>query len=383
MSQIKVRDEFGEPVILVNIRISELGKSSDEAFFDVFTDFAGNTGWPIPYFPNRTFSLHINYNNILDDFISLTQDSTPTNADGDIEITLHRSAGAGMERVHIEGYYAKTASGKDFFYAGETGFLDLYRVLRGENITSLLERSSELGSIGRRNFLMTYNTGNTGGIGPQEPDMYGNGFFDALERMLEEYQKYRLYLYASVFPDNKLFPNWRDQTSKQVNHWNRLGDIAKRYSNFFALELTNEIDAKDYNEVDRNAFNKIDGVICCSGSMGSTGGNPMSSPQWDICDFHQPRQYPNSVVDSCVANHPSRLQQGKALLLGEPVGFGDKALNNNREDNPRIAKEIAGTAIGTACGIIFHSQHGGFSQPYDSIENACAETWFNTLRGVI
>ncbi len=279
-----------------------------------------------------------------------------------------------LVRASISGYYSNV------FLKGESGFLDLCRLLHGESIRPLLQQSLRMGSNGRRNFLMTFNTAQAAGLPPFNPDDFPN-YYDMFEEMLKLYAEYGQYLYGSVFPDNGLFSSWAGNTQKQIDHWNRLGTIAQRYNNVWGLELTNEINAKLYNKVDQSKFSPIPGVICCSGSWTDDLGNPLDYPiQFDIVDFHQRRNYPKSVVDACVANYPWR-EKGKATLLGESLGFGSKATNPNREDDPRIAKEIAGSGRGTSCGMIYHSTHGAFSQLYDDTERVCGEAWFKELEG--
>jgi len=64
VSQIQVRDDQGAGIPRINIRIAEGTKSSEEAIFDVFTDDAGNTGWPIPFWPVQDYTLWINTHNV-------------------------------------------------------------------------------------------------------------------------------------------------------------------------------------------------------------------------------------------------------------------------------------------------------------------------------
>lgn len=68
MSQIQVRDEQGAAIARCNIRISHDQQSSDDAIFDVFTDLAGNTGWPIPFWPVKDYTLWVNDRNVLPEF---------------------------------------------------------------------------------------------------------------------------------------------------------------------------------------------------------------------------------------------------------------------------------------------------------------------------
>lgn len=69
MPQIQLRDPYGNPIPLMNIRISEGVKSSDEAIYDVFTDYAGNTGWTIPFWPQQRYALHVNFSNVNPRFV--------------------------------------------------------------------------------------------------------------------------------------------------------------------------------------------------------------------------------------------------------------------------------------------------------------------------
>jgi hypothetical protein len=276
-------------------------------------------------------------------------------------------------RASINGYYSNV------FLKGESAFLDLARLCHGEDIRPLLKQSVEFGSNGRRNFMMSFNTAKAGGLPPFNPLDFDN-YYDKFEELLKLYQDYGQYFYGSVFPDNGLFPDWKN-VQTQIDHWNRIGTIAQRYNAVWGLELTNEINAKDFNWVDITRFSRIPGVICCSGSI-TDYGIPADLPnQWDVIDFHQVRNYTKSVTDACLANFPPREFHGKATMLGESVGFGSKALNPNREDNPRIAKELAGTGRGTSCGMIYHSTHGAFSQLYDDTEIACGKAWFKELQG--
>lgn len=287
-----------------------------------------------------------------------------------------KPSGTPLERVYGASQYYFNK-----FIKGESGFLDYELFLQGrlDQLHSVLRQSLKLGSNCRRNFLMTMNTAVAGGLPPFNPDDYGDDFFNKLPSFLDIYQEYGIYMYGSVFPDNGLLPGWTD-LGKQQRHWNRLGEVAKSHNGVFALELTNEIDAHGFNWVDNTKFSPIGGVLCCSGSMGDTGGSPMPDPQWDFCDHHTNRnRYPNRVVDECKANHPSRLK-GKRMVSGEPIGIGNPAENPNRTDNVQEAKERA-CGRTTCAGMFVHSTHGGLSQLYDDFERPCVEAWFRELQG--
>jgi hypothetical protein len=65
----------------MNIRISEETRSSEEAIFDVFTDYAGNTGWPIPFWPRRRYALHVNFANVNPRFVPQSYYLLPEDVD--------------------------------------------------------------------------------------------------------------------------------------------------------------------------------------------------------------------------------------------------------------------------------------------------------------
>lgn len=62
--QIQVRDSNNNPISGINYRISLGDDSSDDAIYDNYTDLAGNSGWPIPYWPNVKFTLYFNFTNV-------------------------------------------------------------------------------------------------------------------------------------------------------------------------------------------------------------------------------------------------------------------------------------------------------------------------------
>jgi hypothetical protein len=377
MSQIQIRDRNNRALPLINIRLSLGQDGPEDSIFDYETDNAGNKGWPVPFWPTRDYTLHINKRNIDIRYQSL-EVYVPTPSSGnydDVQIILNRTS---LEKLQINSKRLYTVSGRSTFIKGETGFLDYFRFLRGEDIRPLLEQSESLGSNCRRNFLMTMNTGVAAGIGPCNPEDFGNAFYDKFSEFMSLYNEYGLYGYFSIFPDNGLFPAWAGNTSKQITHWNKLGDIAKNIDNVFAFELTNEPNAHTFNQVNRSAFSKINNLLCCSMSYGTEyGGNRYPPPYWDFGDLHPPRGYPHSVKDCNQSDNPN-YSAGEATLVGEPLGFGSIP---NRESDPNIAREIAGSAIGTSIGIIYHSQHGGFSQLYDFVEHNCALAWFDILNG--
>jgi hypothetical protein len=123
-------------------------------------------------------------------------------------------------------------------------------------------------------------------------------------------------------------------------------------------------------------YPKPGGMASCAGSYGDIGG-PMPPPYWDFLDYHTPRYYPAGIKDCCLADHPNFLRDRAAILLGEPDRFG-----SNGNPNAEQARQSAGTSIGTALGIVFHSRNGVRGEVFDSETRGCAEAFFGPLHGV-
>lgn len=377
MPQIKLYDKKGKPLPFINIRLAINGQSEEDAYDERFIDFAGNTAWPNPLPSPSGYDLYVNYRNVNEKYVNKLVHVS--NLNDDVIINLD---GSPLEKLVIKDKRLYTKSDASYFIKGESAFLDYYRFLRGENIRPLLEQSETLGGNCRRNFMMTFNTAKAAGLPPFNPEDFGDDFYNKFPDFMTLYAEYEQYGYFSIFPDNGLFPSWKDKTGKQLVHWNKLGAIAAKIDNVFGFELTNEFQAKSDNNVDRNAFSKITNLLCCSGSYGeSPEGNRYPEPYFDFGDYHSPRHYPNSVKDCNAANNPNRLA-GEATLVGEPLGFGDRSLDSRREDDPNIAREMAGSGIGTLIGIFYHCTHGGFSQLYDNVELNCGDAWFEMLEMV-
>jgi hypothetical protein len=147
MAQINVRDEHGAPIPRINIRIAEDRKPSDEAIYDVFTDLAGNAGWPIPFWPRAAFTLHVNTENVNEQYrdaeIALSGDEDNVAIvleakGGVVPVPVEPDTGLFLpERGHlrIDGATFRTESGELWQWRGYSWFLGFLRYCRGEDVT--------------------------------------------------------------------------------------------------------------------------------------------------------------------------------------------------------------------------------------------------------
>lgn len=374
MAQIQVRDEHGNGIPRINIRISEGQKPSDEAIFDVFTDLAGNTGWPIPFWPNGTYTLWVNYANVLPEFGNT---NVTISHQDNVELVLPSIPGI-LSRVIVSGHDFINASGR-WFMKGCTDFLLYKKYLDGEDIRPLLKERADLGVNCVRVIGMVSS------FSHWYPQEYGDRYYDELPAFFRLLESYGLYCYFTVFADTQVvMPDINDQ----LRHFDRVVAKMRECENTIG-ELVNEPYAHDNATDNPHLFNAPYGVAFSGGSYNDQLGNQLRPvPKWEsFHDFHTPRDghKPGGFkycADQVMAAHPEYKYRGKAVLSGEPQKFadpGDPTKGGSTLSDPTQARMMAGSARGTACGIVFHTPAGVFSRPFNGVERACAEAWFAEL----
>jgi len=360
MAQIQVRDTHGTPIRRVNIRISEGTKPSDQALFDVFTDDAGNTGWPIPFFPTQAYALHVNFANVNPAYVPQSYYLTAADVN-DVQIQLSRQP---LSRLRVEGKYFVGASGR-VFLDGVTDFLLYKRYLDGEDIDAIL----------RERTLYRFNAvriiGMVNSFSHWYPQEYGQRYYDALPAFYQKLADYGLYGYFTVFADTEIvMPKQADQ----VAHFGKVVAQLGQCPNSLG-ELVNEPYAHENATANPHAFPRPQGVAFSSGSYNDVlGAKVTPPPHWDFHDFHVPRKDVKRVADQCMSTNPNYLA-GMAVLSGEPDKFGGPNAMNPKVylTNPDEARQMRDTARGTACGYIYHTSAGVWSLPWNDVEHRCAD----------
>lgn len=366
MSQIQVRDAGGAPLTGINIRLSLGDLPSDAAYDDRFTDDAGNTAWPNPLPSPNGYTLYVNDRNVDPQYGTVVQHA-PT-LETDIPIVVPR---APLPRLRVSGQRFVTETGY-VFLKGVTAFPLYQFFLDGKDIRPFLAQCQALGANLIRVFgMFHYINVNEFGKPAFKPQDYGDRFYDGTPAFCQLAAEYGLYVYWSCFPDNEFIMPTHEQRKSHYDRW--VPVLAGAPNTLF--ELTNEQDAHGFNAVDANLYQKPSGMPSCAGSYGDVGGM-MPRPYWDFLDYHTPRYYPAGIKDCSVADHPNFLNGKSAILLGEPDRFG-----SNGNPDAEKARQSAGTSVGTALGIVFHSRNGVRGEVFDDVTKRCADAFFSAIKG--
>ena len=333
--------------------------SSDGAWDERYADVAGNTSFMmVPEGPATAYLTAPGYQDYTYDTIMPDH--------GAKVVILNKVPTTLAPLTHIARHRFVDANGKSVFLTGCTDFLLYRRYLDGEDITPLLAERQALGCNMVRVFGMCHWIPvNEFGKPAFKPQDYGERFYTSLKPFVALCASYGLYVYWSTFPDNGIImPNLGE---KQAHHKRVISEL-KGTSALY--ELTNEVDAHDFNYVDASQFERPTSLLSCAGSQGE-GDHPY---YWDFFDFHPRRDYPAHIKDCNLADNPNFLK-GHDGILGEPDRYGWQGNLNALQ-----AFESAGSSRGTSLGIVFHSRRGVRSELFDSETRNCAEAFISALK---
>lgn len=253
-----------------------------------------------------------------------------------------------MSRLHIDNWKFVDDQGREVPWAHTSGFRDLDRTLRGQDIRPVLAQSQDEGGTGRRVFAMKWNWAiKVNGVWQDGPDHLWprehNDYFDRVEQLADLYAEYGHYLNLVVFVNARsVMPNINDQ----LNFWAKMVDLARKHPNMI-LSLMNEGDAHD-NSVDVGRFPQPDGVLASSGSNGA-GANP---PQpfwkgpWGFSELHPERRGDRPSLGTTTLHFaihgyseggdswPGTQWQ---TVASEPYGFDEENEPGRRTNEPQVA----------------------------------------------
>ena len=366
MAQVQVRNREGAAVTLINIRAT-VGHSEDGFTDDRFTDLAGNTAFGHTMPPSAEgYTLRVNVANVNPKYRARTIHISDFH--DDVHITLPRER---LRRLHMYRQIFVDDIGQRVFILGHTDFLLYKRFLDGEYIESLLAERARYGSNCARIIGMVNS------FAHWYPQEYGQRYYDAIPAFFDLLDRYGMYGYFTVFADTEIV---MPRKADQLAHFDKVVAQLKACPNSLG-ELVNEPYAHQNATADPMAFTRPEGVPFSSGSYNDElGGDVTPPPHWDFHDFHVPRKDVKRVADQCMSTHPNYRTLGQGVFSGESDKFGGPNVFNPKVylTDPEVARQMARTAEGTACGYIYHTSGGVWSLPWNDAEKACAEATFSS-----
>lgn len=356
----------------INIRIAAGDGSSSEALDDRLTKADGSVAFTFRQSSaNDRYTLYIN------------EPLGPVNPDwggthvavqfplpDDYEIGLARTP---RPRLHVQDRVFVDPDGRRVFIKGHTDFLLYKRLLDGESIDPILQERASFGSNCARMLGMVQS------FADWWPQTYGDRYYDRLPEPFEKLDQYGMWGYFTIFADTQIIMPKRDN---QLRHYDKVRARLEQIDNSL-IEFVNEPFAHDNATTDPNAFTKPQGVPYSTGSYDDRYGDKVTpKPHGDFHDMHTPRDksHVKAIADQCMTPNPN-YQAGQAVFSGEPDKFGGPNAMNAKVylTDPVLARAMAGTARGTAAGIIYHTSAGVWSLPWNQAEKDCAAAWFAEL----
>jgi len=374
MSQIQIRDGQGVGIPGINIRISISPAPPSQAIFDVFTDHAGNTGWPIPYWPDWVYTLWANVANVNPAFGQASY-QTSTGPQSDIVFTLPSVPPVPVELpelVMADRYYMNV------FIQGATGFLD-YLTFYNNDLATLRTIYRQCQAVGCNARSVMFALDDIAQIHPEEMP----GFYDRIPDFLDFSAEYGQYIYAIYYADAAAaFSN----AVARRDHFPRMNDAIRQRRNRF-INLANERKSHT-NFIDNpHDFAKPAGMVSVCGSFTYQDDPGMEPPFWDLFDYHTPRKLTGSVKDQNMLDHPARWKDDDftycpniGVISGEPQLFGPDPRPDGKHGSldATLAREMGiGSSKGTAAGTFFHSPAGKLSIPFQPEVLPCLDAWFD------
>jgi len=295
-----------------------------------------------------------------------------TPVDGPSEGPLVQMPAVALPAITINGrgFYA---NGAPWTWQFASDFTLLYRLMRGEDITPVLQQRKAAGANGVRVFLMLHY------LEQNYPQAYPD-FWTTLVPFARFLASHGLYVEFTCLADAQVI---MPSTGDQQAFVQRVADTLRGESNVF-LELANEYPK---NGVNPSRFDRPAGVISSHGS--GLADSPPALPSWDYSTWHGRRDWPKVVL-----SHEDAWFVGEGIdangavtgvphpiVMDEPMGFGEVDEPGRRSTDPELARVLALTSIAFGNGGTFHSEAGLRSQLWGPTQERCARAFFAALDG--
>lgn len=375
MSQLQVRDEHGAGLPRINIRIATGHQTSEEAIFDVFTDLAGNAGWPIPYWPLGDYTLWVNDQNVNPGygqaslFVTTTADQLITLAATGLPPTPPTPSGP-LSPLHRDGWEIRTADGARYIHNQATNYLLFQRYLEGQDITPVLYDGFDGYNV---TFLMKI-VSEQAGFRPLTPGNYPD-FYAMADAFFADMLKAGKRIEATLLCDC-------DQIgfshSDQLTHTDAMYAILRKYPTNLC-QLANEWEK---NGVDAPSFGKPAGVFWSRGSSLAGGQCPL--PAGDYSTAHLSRSGGGAYLDAqpyyMSAGYEGYAGTGGPVVTNETRGASNTENSDRRTTDPAYFRRIASAMRGWSGGT-FHFDDGIHSVVCapGTPQDACRRAWLEGI----
>jgi hypothetical protein len=382
VSQIQVRDEAGAPVVRVNIRIAEGRGTSDEAIFDILTDPSGNQGWPIPFWPARDYTLHVNKRDVLPEYGEA--EVYVSAGDRDVPVTLPRASAKPIGRLRAQGIDFVGEDGQPWLFAGYTIHTAVNMVRNGEDLDARLEEAKGYGA----NTIVSIGTH----LSPWKRehgfllDPFAPGYQDALAIYFDRCAAHQVYAAHAALADMQGRPQ-----SDVDRIWAMTCEVAKGRQNVLPRVGNEDLD----NGFDCMSVSLPD-LGGCLASRGSRGMNrPPARAFWQWAEWEGRRTPRHKAMDDAGAGI-LELQAGYTnATTGEVVGpfpcplvgiehaaFHDEPFDQwgdsrwtDAGDALKLGLEVSTNCVGGA----FLASDGMIGRPLQERAATCARAYFRGL----
>jgi hypothetical protein len=376
MSQLQVRDEQGKGIFHANIRIALGHQSSDEAIFDILTDPSGNQGWPIPFWPSRDYTLHVNKRDVLPGYGEA--EVYVEAGDHDVPVILPHAPPTGGQSgfLRINGREIVTEDGQPWCLAGYAIYTLISSVKKGQDIGPLFDEAIGYGAntiVALSMDLGDWAKQNGFAVDPRDPRWPG-----WLATVFDVAASKQMRVALGVFQQAGSLG-----TSEQQAVWTSACNVMRGRWNAIA-RLGNESNVNGWDP-SRFARPALSGVLCTTGSRGI--GNAPGGPQWNIIEW-EPRRDPVYKAMDDAGSGALEIQDGQPgcptfngpIFIIEPPFFNNVSPDgwgDTRWTDPKLALRLGGEIGVNTSGGVYGDSACLIGQPSSTPE--CARAFFRGL----
>jgi len=282
----------------------------------------------------------------------------------------YRSAATSLRPLVIDGTRFATDDGMPWFGLTTTDFLLFNRVLRGEDITEIVQQRKAAGLNEHRVTLLMQFLPGLRGWPILRPENY-NEYWTILPQFVDLMAGYGQRVKLTGMCDMQMInrdPAWQRAFLRQV------ADTLRGKTNW-RLEPGNEHDVNGWHP---RELERIPGVLMSRGS--NSIDKPAYAPGFDWHEFHRRRDWPKHANSddlgfTAAGSIENTHDVPRPVDDGEPIGFDETYQINRRLTSREDARAIRYSAQAFAAATCFHNTPGLFSDLWGPVVNSCAQAF--------